>query len=95
MTNGEQGSCIITSTYEARAYGVKTGMRLEEACQLCPHLIKVPSRPKRYVEISTNIMKALQAITLDVEIFSIDEAFLDIYRCQLLHGSPEKNGPDD
>ena len=36
ITNGRQGTCIITCSYEARAYGIKTGMRLKQARQLCP-----------------------------------------------------------
>ncbi|MDX1900903.1 MAG: DNA polymerase IV [Gammaproteobacteria bacterium] len=92
VTNGKQGTCIITSSYEARAYGIKTGMRLQEAKKLCRHLIQVPARPERYVEISRAIMKSLTAITPDIEIFSVDEAFLDVTHCQLLHGSPEKMG---
>lgn len=92
ITNGEQGTCIITCSYEARAYGIKTGMRLPEALQRCPHLIKVASRPRRYTEISAAIMQALQSITPDIEIFSIDEAFLDVTRCQTLWGPPEQIG---
>jgi DNA polymerase-4 len=90
ITNGKQGSCIITSSYEARAYGIKTGMRLQEARHLCKHLIQVAARPERYVEVSTAIMSALGAITPDVEVFSVDEAFLDVTQCQLLHGTPER-----
>jgi DNA polymerase-4 len=92
VTNGKQGTCIITSSYEARSYGIKTGMRLNEAKRLCRHLIQVPARPERYVKISSAIMDALTALTPDIEIFSIDEAFLDVTNCQLLHGSPEKMG---
>jgi DNA polymerase IV len=92
VTNGKQGTCIITSSYEARAYGIKTGMRLQEAKRLCKKLIQVPARPKRYVEVSTAIMDGLYTITPDVEIFSVDEAFLDVTHCQSLHGSPEKIG---
>lgn len=88
VTNGEQGTCIITSSYEARAYGVKTGMRLREARELCPSLVQCPSRPRRYVDVSTKIMNALVSVTPDIEIFSVDEAFLDITRCQRLYGSP-------
>jgi DNA polymerase IV len=51
ITNGRQGTCIITSSYEARSYGIKTGMRLREAKRLCPRLIQVPARPERYVEV--------------------------------------------
>jgi DNA polymerase-4 len=89
ITNGAQGTCIITCSYEARAHGVHTGMRLKQAWQLCPDLIQVPSRPQRYVTVSTAIMRALQeTISPDIEIFSVDEAFLDITRCQKLLGHP-------
>ena len=88
ITNGAIGTCIITCSYEARAYGVKTGMRLKEAREKCPHLIHAPSRPHRYAETSTRIMEALATITPDMEIFSVDEAFLDVTRVQSLLGSP-------
>ena len=90
ITNGKIGSCIITSSYEARAYGVKTGMRLKEARKLCPELIQCPARPERYAEVSSNIMSALLSITPDVEVFSVDEAFLDVTHCQQLLGKPEE-----
>ncbi|MBU0744077.1 MAG: DNA polymerase IV [Gammaproteobacteria bacterium] len=90
VTNGEQGTCIITSSYEARKYGIKTGMRLKEARKLCPSLIQSPSRTDRYIEISNKIMEALQAITPDIEIFSIDEAFLDITNCLHLYKTPSE-----
>lgn len=92
VTNGKQGTCIITSSYEARAFGIKTGMRIREAKQLCRHLIQVPARPERYVEVSRAIMSALETLTPDFEVFSVDEAFLDVTNCQILHGSPEKIG---
>lgn len=90
ITNGKQGTCIITSSYEARAYGVKTGMRLRDAKKICPRLIQIPANPERYVEVSRSIMGALKALTPDIEVFSVDEAFLDVTACQALHGSPEK-----
>jgi len=61
---------------------------MKQALKLCPNLIKQPSRPNRYAEISSNIMQSLITITPDIEIFSVDEAFLDITNCQLLHGAP-------
>jgi len=92
ITNGEQGTCIITSSYEARFHGIKTGMRLQEARKLCKKLIQVPARPARYVEVSTSIMNGLTQLTPDMEVFSVDEAFLDVTHCQLLFGHPEKIG---
>lgn len=88
VTNGMTGTCVITCSYEARAYGIKTGMRVKEARARCPAFIQRPSRPERYADLSTRIMTALQDVTPDMEIFSVDEAFLDVTRCQSLHGTP-------
>lgn len=88
VTNGQLGSCVITCSYEARAYGIKTGMPLYEARNRCPDLIQAPARPKRYATISRQIMSALEMLTPDLEIFSVDEAFLDVTRCQKLLGDP-------
>ncbi|RLA04069.1 MAG: DNA polymerase IV [Gammaproteobacteria bacterium] len=85
VTNGGIGTCIITSSYEARAYGIRTGMRLSDARKLCPQLIQAPSRPYRYAEVSRTIMRSLENITPDLEIFSVDEAFLDLSHCQRLY----------
>ena len=90
VTNGEVGTTLITCSYEARAFGVKTGMRVYEARRLCPGLIQRPARPKAYAAISTRIMHALCDISPDVEVFSVDEAFIDVTHCQRLHGSPER-----
>ena len=90
ITNGSVGTCIITSSYEARAYGIRTGMHLKKARQLCPQLIQCPARPKRYAEISAAIMAALEDITPDIEVFSVDEAFLDVTHCQRLLGPPPR-----
>jgi DNA polymerase-4 len=90
ITNGMQGSCIITCSYEARAYGIKTGMRLKEARRLYPDLIQCPANPERYAAVSSNIMSALLDISPDVEVFSVDEAFLDVTRCQKLLGPPPR-----
>lgn len=90
VTNGEAGTTLITCSYEARAAGVKTGMRIYEARRLCPGLIQRPARPKVYAAISTRIMHALRDISPDVEVFSVDEAFLDVTHCQRLHGGLER-----
>ena len=88
ITNGKYGSCIITCSYEARAFGIKTGMRFSDARLLCPQIIRKPSNPKKYAKTSTMIMKILQNISPDVEIFSVDEAFIDITNCKKIYRSP-------
>ncbi len=92
VTNGKLGSTIITASYEARSYGVKTGMRLKEARQLCPDIIQAPSRPNRYAAVSSSIMAALYDISPTVEVYSVDEAFLDLTDCQSLYEGAEHIG---
>lgn len=82
ITNGKTGTCLITCSYEARKFGIHTGMRLKEARKLCPEIIQVAARPERYTEVSTGIMEAFLDITPDVEVSSCDEAYLDITHCQ-------------
>ncbi|MBD3671740.1 MAG: DNA polymerase IV, partial [Gammaproteobacteria bacterium] len=53
VTNGLTGTCVITCSYEARAHGIKTGMRLKEARQRCPDFIQRPARPEAYAAAST------------------------------------------
>ena len=73
ITNVRQGTCLITCSYEARAYGIKTGMHLKQARQLCPALIQCPAHSERYAATSITIMETLQDITPDIEIFSVDD----------------------
>ena len=87
VTNGEKGSCIITCSYEARAFGIKTGMSFKEAKNKCSDLIRCPSNPKKYTYASSKIMDILYHISPDIEIFSIDEAFLDLSNCKKIYPS--------
>jgi len=90
ITNGMRGSCIITSSYEARSFGIRTGMRVREALRLCPHLVQRPARPRVYARVSRNIMHSITNVCPDIEVFSVDEAFADLTSCQKLYGSPEE-----
>lgn len=92
VTNGKLGSTIITASYEARSFGVNTGMRLREARQLCADIIQAPSRPHRYADVSSSIMAALYDIAPIVEVYSVDEAFLDLTDCQSLYNGAEHIG---
>ena len=87
VTNGIKGSCIITCSYEARAFGIKTGMRFNDAKKICPGLIRCPSEPKKYTQVSLTIMNILNSISPDIEIFSIDEAFIDLTNCKKIYPS--------
>lgn len=80
---------ITTCSYEARAFGVKTGMNSWEARQKCPHLIFVVGNNRKYSYTSKQIIGIMREYTPMVEVFSIDEAFLDVTGSLSLFGSPE------
>ncbi len=81
---------ILTASYEARAFGVKTGMRVFEARRCCPQLISVPVNNRLYAHVSAEIMKILADYTPLVQVFSIDEAFLDISGSLGLFATPQR-----
>jgi len=85
---------ITTASYEARVYGVKTGMTVYEAKKLCPHIIFVVGDNERYTDTCRRLEEIYKRFTPQVEIYSIDEAFLDVTGSHHLFGGPEKIGTD-
>src|SRR5690625_634788 len=83
----ERKGIIVTSSYEARAKGVKTTMPLWQARKLCPNLIALPPNFERYRDASREIFKRLADITPMIQPVSIDEGYMDITDCAHL-GSP-------
>lgn len=74
----ERRGIIVTSSYEAREYGVKTTMPLWEAKKLCPHLIVKKPNFQRYREASKKVFSLLAKTTEKIEPVSIDEGYLDV-----------------
>jgi DNA polymerase IV len=81
---------LTTASYEARTRGVKTGMTIYEAKQRCPEIVLVVGNNRRYTHTSIGIVAILRDYTPLVEVFSIDEAFLDLTGCLSLFGPPER-----
>lgn len=79
---------VVTRSYEARRYGVKTGMTVYEARRVCPHLIFVVGDSEKYTHTCTELAAMCRQFTPDVEIYSVDEAFLDITTTHHLFGGP-------
>lgn len=69
---------IATASREAKLLGIKTAMSTWEAKKILPNLIIVPGNMAKYVDISQRIFKILRSFTPYVEVFSIDEAFMQI-----------------
>lgn len=70
-------SVVSTASYEARKFGLRSGMPVGQARKLCPHGIFVTGNPQKYVFTSIKILQALKEFTPRVEPFSVDEAFLE------------------
>jgi len=79
-----------TASYEARKYGVHSGMSLRKAYQLCPHGIFIRGNYQIYSAFSENFFRILSCYTPDVENASLDEAYLDLTRCRPLYSSFSK-----
>jgi DNA polymerase IV len=80
---------ITTASYEARRYGVRTGMAKWEALQCCPDLVLVVGNNRKYTYTSARIFEMMREYTPLVEVFSIDEAFLDVTGSRVLFGSAQ------
>jgi len=74
----ERRGIIVTSSYEARAKGIKTTMNLWEARKLCPELIVMRPNFDRYRAASKEIFKILSDVTPLVQPVSIDEGYMDV-----------------
>jgi DNA polymerase-4 len=87
---GTGRTVVTTASYEARAFGVKTGMNTWQARQVCPQITFVVGDNRKYTDTSTRIVAMMRDYTPLVEVFSIDEAFLDVTASLSLFGSAER-----
>jgi len=89
VVGGGGRTVITTSSYEARAKGVKTGMAVWEGKRACPELIIVVGDNRKYTYTSTKINEIFRDYTPEVEAFSIDESWLDVTHSLSIFGSAE------
>lgn len=80
---------VVTSSYEARAKGVKTTMTVGQARRLCPGLIVRPPNFERYRNFSAKIFRIFYEYTSLVQPVSIDEGYLDITECGERESPPQ------
>ncbi|WP_319541715.1 DNA polymerase IV [uncultured Pseudodesulfovibrio sp.] len=85
-------SVVSAASYEVRAFGVYSAMSVVKARQLCPDIILVPGRMKRYKEVSRQAMGVLQEFSPTVEQASVDEAYLDGTGLERLFGPIDEVG---
>jgi DNA polymerase-4 len=83
---------VLSATYEARAFGVRSAMPVGQAKRMCPQAVFVPPRHGLYGAVSKEVMAVFRSITPEVEPLALDEAFLDVSGALRRLGSPATIG---
>jgi len=82
------GGVVLAASYEAKYFGVRSGMPGRQARELCPQLTFVSGHFKEYQRLGDAAIAVLNDFTPLVERISIDEAFADVAGCTHLFGPP-------
>lgn len=78
VITGKERGIVAAASYEAKAKGIKRGMRLFEVKKVCPDAVLLPSDYETYSLFSLRMFDILRRFSPDVEEYSIDEAFVDL-----------------
>ncbi|MEH0008353.1 MAG: DNA polymerase IV [Flavobacteriales bacterium] len=91
---GSERGVVATASYEARKFGVRSGMPGKQARKRCPALIFVNPRFETYSEVSRQIRAIFFEYTDAVEPLALDEAYLDVTTDEKNQGSAAKIARD-
>jgi len=75
-------TCAIAASYEAKAFGIKTGTLVHEARRLCPHTVFVQAHPKLYVACHHRFVEAIESCIPVEDVMSVDEVACRLDRTQ-------------
>ncbi len=89
IVGGGARGVVATCCYVARLYGVRSAMPMFKATKLCPNAVIIAPDMRKYVAVSREIRRMMEALTPLVQPLSIDEAVLDLAGTEALHkGAP-------
>src|SRR5271165_2324506 len=86
----DQRGVVSAASYAARKFGVHSAMPLRTAYRLCPQAIFVDGHPERYRDYSRKVFDVLRGFSPQVDMASVDEAYIDVTGTARLHGPPLK-----
>ncbi len=85
---------VTSSSYEARAFGVRSGMSIRDATELAPHAIFVPGHHEEYAKYSSGARAIVERYSPIVIAASIDEQYVDFHGCEAMYRRPEDADDD-
>ncbi len=92
IVGGGGRGVVLSATYPAREYGVRSAMPMTRARRLCPHAVVVMPDFDEVAQVSSAVMETFRSVTPKVEALSMDEAFLDVSGSLRRFGSPTEIG---
>lgn len=66
-------TCALAASYEAKAFGIKTGTMVADAKRMCPGLVVVEAHPYKYVAYHDEIVEILNHYFVTIQVLSVDE----------------------
>ncbi|MCH7907558.1 MAG: DNA polymerase IV [Chloroflexi bacterium] len=85
---------VACASYEVRPYGIRSAMPMSRALRLCPNAVVIGGNHDLYRKLSGEFMAILRNYTPDVQVMSVDEAYMDMTGTEKLHGPAEKVASD-
>ena len=79
VNRATENTSIVTASYEAKAYGIKVGMKLKEAKQILPSLVAIESDPLKYHFVYHRLLDIMNDYSAHIVMKSIDEGSIDFH----------------
>jgi DNA polymerase-4 len=78
IAGSSRRAVVLTASYEARPFGVRSAMPLYKALEACPELVVVRPEMAKYKEVSREVFEVFGETGYPVEGLSLDEAFVEV-----------------
>ncbi|HYH35136.1 MAG TPA: DNA polymerase IV, partial [Nocardioides sp.] len=88
VVGGGSRGVVLSANYLARHYGVRSAMPMTRARRLCPQAVVVAPDFDTFSSVSSSVIETFRRVTPQVEVLSLDEAFLDVRGATRRLGSP-------
>lgn len=75
-----ENTSIVAASYEAKAFGIGVGMKVQDALRLCPDLVPLESDPPKYRYVYHKLLDIMKSYSAHVTMKSIDEGVIDFYQ---------------